>query len=56
MENFIDFEDILVAKYGEKGPATRDKFDAESLAYRLGDMLKEARQKANIKLLEELWK
>lgn len=48
MKNLIDFEDILIEKYGEKGTAIRDKFDADSLAFRLGVMLKEARKEANL--------
>jgi DNA-binding XRE family transcriptional regulator len=48
MKNITDFEDILKEKYGEKGTASRDKYDADSLAFRLGVMLKEARNEAMI--------
>jgi HTH-type transcriptional regulator / antitoxin HipB len=48
MKNITDFEDILIDKYGTKGTSKRDKYDADSLAFRLGVMLKEARQEANI--------
>ncbi len=48
MENVTDFEDILKAKYGEKGTEKRDKYEADSLAFRLGVMLKEARQELKI--------
>jgi DNA-binding XRE family transcriptional regulator len=48
MKNVIDFEDILIEKYGKKGTSRRDKFDADSLAFRLGVMLKEARKQAKI--------
>ena len=48
MKNITDFEDILKEKYGEKGTPTRDQYDADSLAFRLGVMLKEARNEANI--------
>ena len=48
MKNITDFEDILIESYGEKGTERRDKYDAESLAFRLGVMLKEARKKANL--------
>lgn len=48
MKNTVDFEDILKDKYGEKGTETRDKYDADSLAFRLGVMLKEARKDAQI--------
>jgi ribosome-binding protein aMBF1 (putative translation factor) len=48
MKNVTDFEDLLINKYGEKGTPSRDKFDADSLAFRLGVMLKEARKESNI--------
>jgi len=48
MNNITDFEDILKEKYGEKGTNSRDKYDADSLAFRLGIMLKEARNEAMI--------
>jgi len=48
MENVTDFEDLLKEKYGEKGSPARDQFDADSLAFRLGDMLKEARLESKI--------
>lgn len=48
MKNIIDFEDILAEKYGRKGTERRDKYDADSLAFRLGVMLKEARKEANL--------
>jgi len=48
MNNITDFEDILKEKYGEKGSPSRDKYDADSLAFRLGVMLKEARNDAMI--------
>ncbi|MBK5214300.1 MAG: helix-turn-helix transcriptional regulator [Flavobacteriaceae bacterium] len=48
MKNVTDFEDILIKKYGNKGTAARDKYDAESLAFRLGVMLKQARKDANL--------
>ena len=48
MKDFTDFEDILIEKYGRKGSNARDKFDADSLAFRLGVMLKEARKEANL--------
>ena len=48
MKNITDFEDILEEKYGGKGTASRDKYDADSLAFRLGVMLKEARNDALI--------
>jgi ribosome-binding protein aMBF1 (putative translation factor) len=48
MKNTTTFEDILKDKYGKKGTPAREKYDAESLAFRLGVMLKEARQEAKI--------
>jgi HTH-type transcriptional regulator/antitoxin HipB len=43
-----NLEDLLVNKYGEKGSTERDKFDADSLAFRLGVMLREARKEAKV--------
>jgi ribosome-binding protein aMBF1 (putative translation factor) len=48
MKRITDFEDLLSEKYGEKGTTARDIYDAESLAFRLGVMLREARKKANL--------
>ncbi|MBL1212435.1 MAG: helix-turn-helix transcriptional regulator [Ignavibacteriae bacterium] len=48
MKNVTNFEDLLKQKYGKKGTASRDKYDADSLAFRLGVMLKEARTEAKI--------
>ena len=48
MKNITKFQDILTNKYGEKGTPEREKYDADSLAFRLGVMLKEARQEAKI--------
>ena len=48
MKNFTHFEDILKDKYGDKGHRRRDRYEAESLAFRLGVMLKEARKEAKI--------
>ena len=48
MKNVTDFESLLVDKYGKKGTDKRDQFDSNSLAFRLGVMLKEARQEANL--------
>jgi HTH-type transcriptional regulator / antitoxin HipB len=48
MKNVTDFEDLLEDKYGEKGTPSRDKYDSNSLAFRLGVMLKEARKEAQI--------
>jgi len=44
----INFEEILIEEYGEKGTPARDRFDADSLAFRMGVMLKEARKNARL--------
>ena len=46
MKNITNFEDLLNEEYGKKGTLERDKYEAESLAFRLGVMLKEARKEA----------
>jgi HTH-type transcriptional regulator / antitoxin HipB len=48
MKNVTDFEDLLEDTYGKKGTPSRNKFDADSLAFRLGIMLKEARKDAQV--------
>ena len=48
MKNTTDLEVILKKKYGKKGTTERDHFDADSLAFRLGVMLQEARKEANL--------
>jgi len=41
-------DQLLTKEHGEKGTPSRDKFEADSLAFRLGVMLKEARKEANL--------
>lgn len=48
MENVKTFDQLLDEKYGKKGNIERDQYDANSLAFRLGVMLKEARVEANL--------
>ena len=48
MNSVTDFDDLLKEKYGNKGTARRDKYDADSLAFRLGVMLKQARTEAHV--------
>ena len=51
MTNYKDvktFEELLILKYGKVGTPERDRYDAESLAFRLGVMLKEARNAAEM--------
>jgi len=48
MNNLTTFEQHLDRHRGKKGTANRAKFDADSLAFRLGTMLKEARKEAKL--------
>ena len=48
MKQVTSFEELLDAQFGKKGSPSRDQFDADSLAFRLGVMLKEARKEANL--------
>lgn len=48
MKNVTDFEELLNERYGVKGTTERDRYDAGSLAFRLGIMLKEARKNAQV--------
>jgi HTH-type transcriptional regulator/antitoxin HipB len=48
MKKIKTFDQLLDQKYGKKGSSERDQFDADSLAFRLGAMLKEARVEANM--------
>jgi HTH-type transcriptional regulator/antitoxin HipB len=48
MKSLTNFEDVLNNKYGQKGTSERDKYEADSLSFRLGVMLKEARLDAKI--------
>ena len=48
MKNTTDFESLLEQKYGKKGTEKRDSYDSDSLAFRLGVMLQEARKEANL--------
>ena len=48
MKKITNFEDLLLDKYGKKGSPLRDNFDADSLAFRIGVMLKEARKEAKM--------
>lgn len=48
MKNITTFEQLLDEKYGKKGSEKRDLYDSESLSFRLGVMLKEARLEANL--------
>ena len=48
MKKLTTFEEHLNKRYGRKGTTRREKFEAESLAFRLGEMLKEERKKAKL--------
>lgn len=48
MEKLTTFEQHLDKQYGKKGTKKRDLFDADSLAFRIGVMLKEARKEAHL--------
>ena len=44
----ISFDELIEVKYGKHGSATRDKFETDALAFRLGEMLKQARKDVGI--------
>lgn len=44
----MTFEEHLEKEYGKRGTQERERFDSESLAFRLGEMLKSARKSAKI--------
>ena len=48
MKNITKFENVLTDKYGKKGTEKRDDYEMESLAFRLGVMLQEARKSAQL--------
>ena len=48
MKKLTSFEVHLKKNYGRKGTPRREKFEAESLAFRLGEILKEERKKAKL--------
>ncbi|MBU4446360.1 MAG: helix-turn-helix domain-containing protein [Candidatus Marinimicrobia bacterium] len=48
MEDITTFEEHLDKQYGKKGTDKREQFGADSLAYRLGEMLKIARQELHM--------
>jgi len=48
MKKLTSFETHLNKRYGKKRTPEREKFEAESLAFRLGEMLKEERKKAKL--------
>jgi hypothetical protein len=44
MKKLTSFEDHLNIRYGKKGTARREKFESESLVFRLREMLKKERR------------
>jgi DNA-binding XRE family transcriptional regulator len=48
MNKLKSFDDHLEKYRGKKGTESRIKFDADSLSFRLGAMLKQARKEANL--------
>jgi len=48
MKKLTSFEEHLNKQYGKKGTTKRDKFESDSLAFRLGEMLKEERKRARL--------
>jgi HTH-type transcriptional regulator / antitoxin HipB len=48
MKKLTAFEAHLNKRYGRKGTKGREIFEAESLAFRLGEMLKDERTKAKL--------
>jgi HTH-type transcriptional regulator / antitoxin HipB len=48
MKKLTTFEGHLDKQYGKKGDERRDKFEADSISFRLGEMLKEERTKAKM--------
>jgi HTH-type transcriptional regulator / antitoxin HipB len=48
MNKITTFEQLLEKEYGNKGTPTREKFEADAMAFRLGVLLKEARKEAHL--------
>lgn len=48
MKKITTFEEHLDKQYGKKGSARRDKFEEDSISFRLGEMLREERTKAKL--------
>jgi len=46
--NITTFKEHLNKEYGKKGTTRREKFAVDSIAFRLGEMLKEERTKAKL--------
>lgn len=48
MKKITTFEEHLDKQYGKKGSERRDKFEFDSISFRLGEMLREERMKAKL--------
>lgn len=48
MKKITTFEEHLDKQYGKKGNEQRDKFESDSISFRLGEMLREERTKAKL--------
>ncbi|MBM4171864.1 MAG: helix-turn-helix transcriptional regulator [Ignavibacteria bacterium] len=48
MKKITTFEEHLDKQYGKKGSERRDKFESDSISFRLGEMLREERTKAKL--------
>jgi HTH-type transcriptional regulator / antitoxin HipB len=48
VKKITTFEEHLDKQYGKKGSACRDKYEADSISFRLGEMLREERTKAKL--------
>ena len=48
MKKITTFDEHLDKQYGKKGSNKREKFEADSISFRLGEMLKEERKKAKL--------
>ena len=47
-----DASEILDAKYGKEGTASREEFNKEAIAYYYGEILKEKRKELNLTQVE----
>jgi HTH-type transcriptional regulator / antitoxin HipB len=48
LKKITTFEEHLDKQYGKKGSTRREKFEADSISFRLGEMLREERIKAKL--------
>lgn len=48
MKKITTFEEHLDKQYGKKGSERRDKYEADSISSRLGEMLRKERTKAKL--------